>query len=110
MSRTNVVVTQITRAAAAGVAGTASDVANGNSCTNNGKTWLEVTNTDTALHHITVQATRPVDGSLVAPVSHTIPLSTTVPVKIGPFSTVDYGTILEFNGDNAGILVSPYTI
>lgn len=109
-ARTAIPVTPITRAGVAGVAGTASDVSNGNSCVNNGKTWLEVTNTDTAAHPITIQPTRPVDGILVAPVSHTIPLSTTVPVKIGPFSTVDYGTTLEFNGANAGVLVSPYTI
>lgn len=110
MGRTAVTVTPITRAGVAGVAGTASDVSNGNSCANNGRTWLEVTNTDTSAHAITIQPTRTVDGQQVPAVSHTIPLSTTVPVKIGPFSTVDYGAILCFNGANAGILVSPYTI
>lgn len=110
MSRTNLPVNLVTRTGLAGVAGTASDVSNGNSCTNNGKTWLEVTNTDTSAHAITIQPSRLVDGQTVSPVSHTIPLSTTVPVKIGPFSTFDYGTTLQFNGANAGLLVSVYSI
>lgn len=111
MPRTNVPVTVITRAGVAGVAPTACDVANGNQCTNNGlTTWLEVTNSAGSSGTITIQPTRTVDAQMAAAVSHTIPATTTTPIKIGPFSAQDYSNALEFNGSAATILVSPYSM
>jgi len=111
MPRTTIPVTSVTRAGVAGVAPTACDVSNGNQCTNTGTTtWLEVTNSAGTSGTITVQPTRGVDGQLVAPVSHTIPATTTTPVKMGPFSTQDYGPLILFNGSAATILVSPYSM
>lgn len=110
MPRTVIPVNQVTRAGIANVTATACDAVNGNQCTNNGlNTWLEVTNSAGVSGTITVQPTRTVDGQSVAPVSHTIPATTTLPVKMGPFSTLDYGPVLQFNGSAATILVTPYS-
>lgn len=110
MPRTVIPVTQVTRAGVAGVAPTACDVSNGNQCSNNGlNTWLEVTNSAGSSGTLTVQPTRTVDGQTVTPVSHTIPATTVTPIKLGPFSTLDYSATLQFNGSAATILVSPYS-
>lgn len=111
MPRTQVASTPISRTGVAGVAPVAADVANGNFCTNDARTWLEVTNTDVSNpHNLSFQPTRTVDGQLVAPVSHAIAANTSTPIKFGPFSTADYSGQLQFNGDNAAIKVSVYTI
>lgn len=111
MSRTSIAVTQITRAGVAGVTPTACDVSNGNVISNNGRTtWIEVTNSAGASGTLTVQPTRTVDGQQVPAITHTIPSTTTVPIKYGPFSAFDYSSQLEFNGSAATILVSAYSM
>jgi hypothetical protein len=110
MTATAIPVTQITSAGVAGVTPTACDVANGNSVVNNGTTtWVEVTNTDTSVHHIAFQPTRQVAGYSVTPAQIAIPLSTSIPIKFGPFSAQDYGPLLMIAADNANIKVSAYS-
>jgi len=110
MSATAITVTKITAAGVAGVTPVAADIVNGNTVANNGtSTWVEVTNTDTALHHITFQPTRMVAGFLVAPTPIVIPASTTVPIKFGPFSNMDYGPLLQIMGDNVNVKISAYS-
>jgi hypothetical protein len=111
MSRTSITVNGITRAGTPGVTPTACDVSNGNQVVNNGQTtWLEVTNSAGASGTLTVQPTRTVDGQMVAAITHTIPATTTVPIKYGPFSAMDYSSNLEFNGSAATILVAAYSM
>ena len=111
MSRTPITVNGISRAGLPGVTPTACDVANGNQIANNGRTtWLEVTNSAGSSGTLTVQPTRTVDGQMVQAVTHTIPATTTVPIKFGPFSAMDYSSSLEFNGSAATILVAAYSM
>lgn len=110
MSATAIAVTKIINTGVAGVTPVASDIVNGNTVANNGiSTWVEVTNTDSALHHITFQPTRTVAGFLVAPTPIVIPATTTVPVKFGPFSNLDYGPQLQIMADNINIKISAYS-
>jgi hypothetical protein len=110
MTATAIAVTKITNAGVAGVAPVAGDSVNGNTVSNNGlSTWVEVTNADTAVHHISFQPTRTVAGFEVTPPLIAIPASTTVPIKFGPFSAQDYGPQLEITVDSAQIKISAYS-
>jgi len=111
MARTQIASNVINRQGVAGVAPTAADTVNGNFCVNDAVSWLEVTNADgAAAHNISFQPTRLVDGQQVAAVNHSIAANTSTPIKFGPFSVADYGNQLQFNGDNAQIKVSVYTL
>jgi len=111
MPRTAITVNQVTAAGTAGSAGVAADAVNGNSVQNTGlSTWIEVTNTDTSIHHITIQPTRMVAGASVNPAPIPIPANTTVPIKFGPFSVADYSSSLEVTADSALIHLAAYAI
>lgn len=110
MTATAIAVTKITNAGVAGVAPVAADSVNGNTVVNDGlTTWVEVTNPDTAVHHITFQPTRTVAGYEVTPTPIAVPASTATPVKFGPFSARDYSALLEISCDSAQIHISAYS-
>lgn len=111
MPATAITVNKVTAAGTPGVAGVAADTVNGNSVQNNGlTTWIEVTNTDASIHHITIQPTREVAGYSVTPPPIAIPANTTVPVKFGPFSAADYSSALQVTADSALIHLAAYAI
>lgn len=110
MARTAVPVNGLVRTGVTSVAPVAADVANGNSVANNGRTFIEVTNSDTVVHNLTIQPTTLVDGQTVVPVTHAIPANQALPIKYGPFSTADYSSTLEINGDNAMLKFAAYAM
>lgn len=111
MTAIPITVNQVTAAGTAGSAGVAADTVNGNTVANNGlSTWIEVTNSDASVHHITIQPTRQVAGYSVVPTPINIPANTTVPIKFGPFSAADYSSQLEVTADSALIHLAAYSI
>jgi len=112
MARTQTTVNKIiaTGTGLTPVAQAAVDVANGNYCRNNGKTWLEVTNTNGAAQSrvLTVHFNRKVAGQTVTPKTYT--LAAGASRRIGPFDPANYGGLLNFNGDHAELTVAAYTV
>lgn len=110
MTATPITVNNVTNAGTAGASPVAADATNGNSVSNDGlTTWVEVTNPDTAIHHITFQPTRTVAGFEVSPTPIAIPASTATPVKFGPFSARDYSSQLQITVDSAQIHIAAYS-
>lgn len=110
MARTPIAPVAVTRAGAASMVAVAADVANGNSMVNNGTLKIGVTNTDGAVvHNFSITPTRLDGGGNATPISTPIPANTTRPVWFGPYSTADYSSNLQINGDNASIKFEGYT-
>ncbi|GAA0637329.1 hypothetical protein GCM10009535_12090 [Streptomyces thermocarboxydovorans] len=104
MPRTAISAIQASRSGTVLPAATAGDVANGNSCANDGRVILIVNNTGESERTITFQTAVSVDG-LTAPVrSEAIPAGETQ--VFGPFSPNDYGNPLAFNVDNAELTIN----
>jgi|SRR5580698_4174803 hypothetical protein len=111
MTATSITVNAITATGTTSVTPVAADTANGNICVNDGlDTFIEVTNSDTAVHHITFQPTRTVAGFSVTATPIAIPASQSAPIKFGPFSARDYSSGLEFTADSAMIKVAAYSV
>lgn len=111
MSATPIAVNGITAAGVTSVSPAAADIVNGNSVVNDGQnTFVEVTNADTAIHHVTFQPTRTVAGFQVTPTPIPIPASQAIPIKFGPFSVRDYSSVLLVTADNAMIKLAAYNV
>jgi len=108
MPATPVAVTAITRAGVAPVAFANSDNVNGNSIPNDGRTWLELSNTDASSRTVTVALARQVDGQTVTPTTHTVAAS--AQVRIGPFPPSDYGHTLIVTTNNALLKIAAYKL
>lgn len=104
--RTQVTVVQVSRAALTVVpAPSASpDTANGNFCLNDGFTELEVLNTDSSAHTLTVALSSGVDGSAAGPKSYPVVVSAS-PQRVGPFPLQWYSSQLNFNLDSTLVKV-----
>lgn len=109
MVATAVPLTTITRTGAARTTPPAADVTNGNSVANDGATWLEVDNADTATHPLTVHFGRSIDGQVVTPRTYTIPASA-VAYKVGPFSAGDYGQVMSVTADSVQLKIAAYRL
>lgn len=108
MARTLMNVTTLNRDGLAPVAGTAVDTANGNYLVNDGSTWLEVNNSDAAVHTLTVHLATVVDGQPVTDRTYSVAAGATL--MVGPFPTREYGGHLQFDGDSNLLTVSPYRL
>lgn len=111
MSRTPLTVYPVVRTALrATPVPVAGDVANGNIITNDGATFLELTNADGAnTHTCTVQVASGVDGLTAGPRTYTLPISAAVQ-KTGVFPVAAYGPTLLINVDNANVKVNAFTL
>lgn len=108
MAATPVAVTKITRTGIAPAAFVDSDNVNGNTAANDGRTWLELSNTDTGSHTVAVTVAREVDGQAVTPVSHSIAAG--AQLRLGPFPIEDYGNFLTVTTDNALLKIAAYNL
>lgn len=81
-------------------AGTAVDVANGNSISNDGRVLVIAANTNASLtRNVTVTPTATVDG--LAAAARTSPVPAVSSILLGPWDVGNYGSTLQISGDNA---------
>lgn len=110
--RTQVSVLSVNRAGLTAVPApsTAADVANGNSCVNDGATVLVLLNNDgAATHTLTVSVAAGSDGLASPSRTYTLPISTTRQWT-GVFPLQFYGSTLLFSADSAQVLVQPVSL
>lgn len=110
--RTQTTVTTVSRTALTAIPApsVAGDVTNGNFALNDGATMLLVLNADGGSTHVlTVQVASGVDGLTAGPRSYTCPISA-VAQAVGPFPVQFYGSVLNFNVDNANLKVAAYSL
>lgn len=108
MAATPVTVTTITRTGIAPAAFVNSDNVNGNSVANDGRTWIEVSNTDTGPHTVAVTVAREVDGQTVTPVSHSVVAG--AQLRLGPFPIEDYGNVVTVTTNAALLKIAAYNL
>lgn len=109
MARTNVPVTEITRAGVAPANPITGDPTNNHAVANDGHVVLLIANTGaTVARTATVRVTRTVDGQ--TPASRTYSIAQSTSRYIGPWPTGDYGTTLQVDVDNAELKLSAYRI
>lgn len=105
MARTLITPTTVTRAGVAPPAETTLDVANGNYSPNDGGTYFLIHNTgSTVVRNLTVSFRGAVDGSTIAPRAYALAIGTSL--WAGPYDVTTYGTVLNYNGDNAELKIS----
>lgn len=109
MPATNVPVNTITRAAIAPVTEQVGDTANGMTCSNNGQTWLEVSNSAGSPGTVTVAYANTVDGQTIPVKSYSIP-ATTGKRRIGPFPVALFGTNLVITVSATTITIAAYVL
>lgn len=89
-----------TRTGVAFPAGTAADVSNGNSISNDGRVVVIAINSNASLpRNVTVTPTATVDGLTAAARTTAIPAQSSV--LLGPWDVANYSTTLQISGDNA---------
>lgn len=91
--------TKITRAGATPPSLVATDATNGNTFQNDGHTWLEVTNTDTATHTLTIHLAQLVDGQAAASIPKTFTAGATK--RFAKFPIKEYGAAVLITVDSA---------
>lgn len=98
--------TIITRAGATPPALVASDAVNGNTFLNDGHTWLEVTNTDSSTHTLTIHLAQLVDGQSAASFVKTLTAGTTK--RYARFPIMQYGAKVLITVDSALLHVATF--
>jgi hypothetical protein len=107
VARTNVPVTQITRAGVAPGTEVNGDPTNNHVVANNGKMFLEVRNSgSTVARTVTFRFPGLVDGQSVTPRAVSIPTSASR--RFGPFPTDAYSSLLQVDVDNAELKLAAY--
>lgn len=109
MPRTNVPVTQITRAGVAAPAEITGDPVNNHVVSNNGRVVLLVRNSgSTVARTLTLRLPGTTDGQSITP--KTVSLAQSTSRYIGPFPTGDYGSQLQIDVDNAELKLLAFGI
>ena len=98
--------TKVTRSGVTPPAQTALDAVNGNTVTNTGATYYDVTNTDTASHTVTFNIQQQVDG--VTPTSPPKTLAAGVTKRYANFPPNIYGQQLQIDTDSALVKIVSY--
>lgn len=98
--------TTVTRSGVTPVTPTAMDATNGNSLINDGATYFDVTNTDTASHTLTIGVTQQVDGQAVPGIVKTIAAGATK--RYADFPVKIYGAVMQLNADSALVKIASY--
>lgn len=91
--------TVITRAGATPPSLVATDAVNGNTFLNDGNTWLEVTNTDSSTHTLTIHLAQLVDGQAATSITKTLTASATK--RYAKFPVKEYGAAVLITVDSA---------
>lgn len=105
MARTLIASSTISRTDSGGLTATACDTVNFNVCNNDGRTFLEVTNTGASPYTLTVHIKRKVDGE--TPPAKVYTLAAGAVRRLGPWPVEDYSSSLEFDGNNVAVEVLP---
>jgi len=108
MAATALTVTALSRAGVAPPAEVAGDAVNGNSVANDGRTWVEATNTDASSHTVTFAIPGTVDGQAIGDRVETLAASASA--RYGPFPASIYGLSLGVMVDNALVTLSAYSL
>lgn len=110
MAATPLVVTSVSRDGVDPVAEVAADTVNGNSVANDGRTWVEVSNTDGAAQHtVTFAIPGTVDSQPIGDRAEVLPASMTGR-RFGPFPTSIYGLTLGVTADDAQVTLAAYRL
>lgn len=101
MARTALTPTASSKAGTVLPAGTAADVANGNSIANDGSTIILARNTNGAstARTVTITLTGAIDG--FAPAPRTISVAAGTTKVLGPYEVTNYSSTLQISGDHA---------
>lgn len=109
MPRTAVAVTQLNRSVGVAPATfAAADAVNGNVVPNDGRTWIELDNTDAAQQTCTVHPARTVDGQSVTGLDHIVAAG--AQLRLGPYPVGDYSASLAINCTSANLQVAAYSL
>jgi hypothetical protein len=105
MARTALTITDSSKAGTVLPAGTAADVANGNSLVNDGRTLIICTNAGVTPRTITITPTVTVDGLTVA--ARTVALAASAVKVLGPYDIGTYSQVLAISADHADVKFQP---
>lgn len=108
MAATALTVHTLSRAALDTSATVASNAVDGNTVGNNGKVWIEVNNTDTGPHTLTVAFAETVDGQVITPRTYTVAASTKG--KVGPWPVAQYGSSVLVTTGNVLLQLAAYKL
>lgn len=98
--------TPVSRAGVTAATPTAMDAVNGNTFLNDGKTWLDLTNTDTNTHTVTIHLAALVDGQSVT--SRTVTITAGVTKKYTKLPIAAYGSKVLLTVDSALVTAATY--
>lgn len=98
--------TVITRAGATPPSLVATDAVNGNTFLNDANTWLEVTNTDSSTHTLTIHLAQLVDGQAATSITKTLTAGATK--RYTKFPIKEYGGNVLITVDSALIHAATY--
>lgn len=107
MARTLIPVNEINRQAATPPSPTAGDPTNGNYVVNNGRVFLELSNTDTVDRTATVVLPGTVDGQAVADRTYTVPAGGSLR-PLGSWPTTTYSDQLQIDVNSNLVGITPY--
>ncbi len=102
MPRTALTIVDSSKAGTVLAAGTAADVANGNSIANDGRSIIVIaTNGGASTRTITITPTATVDG--LVPAARTVSLAASAVKVLGPYDVASYSETLQISGDHADV-------
>jgi hypothetical protein len=102
MPRTALTITDSSKAGTVLAAGTAADVANGNSVSSDGRSYVIIAqNSGVTLRTITITPTATVDG--LVPAARTVTLASGVTKVLGPYDIANYSDTLQISADHAEV-------
>lgn len=102
MPRTALTAVESSKAGTTLAAGTAADVANGNSVAHDGKSIVIIaTNAGVSTRTITITPTATVDG--LVPAARTISMPASAVKVLGPYDIGSYSEVLQISADHADI-------
>lgn len=105
---TAVPVTRINRDGTSPSTATAADPTNDNSVANGGKMFVEMENTDTVQHTVSVPLVKQVDGQLVA--ARTYDLAAGEVLYAGPYSPTNYGSLIVLKCSSGLVQYRAYSV
>lgn len=108
MPATAIAIRSITEAGYTPVAEVAGDNTNGNSVSNNGRVWLEATNSGGSAATLTVTFPFPIHGQTIPVKSYA--LAAAAKLRVGPFDPAVYGSTLTFTPSAATVTVAAYQL
>lgn len=98
--------TPVSRAGTTAVTPTAMDDVNGNTFLNSGKTWLDLTNTDSSTHTVNIHLAALVDGQSATP--RVVTLAAGITKKYTDLPVSAYGSTVLLTVDSALVKAATY--